>query len=61
MTFWWSSNPLPAGVYANAYFGLLEALQELFDRPVDLIVESAIKNTYFLEAVAATRVPLYET
>lgn len=54
-------EPLPPGVYANTYFGLLEALQELFDRPVDLVVESAIKNPYFLEAVEATRTPLYET
>ena len=52
---------LPPGVYANTYFGLLEALQRLFKRPVDLVVESAIKNPYFLEAVEATRTPLYET
>ena len=54
-------EPLPPGVYANTYFGLLEALQQLFDRRVDLVVESAIKNPYFLEAVEATRTPLYET
>ena len=54
-------EPLPPGVYANTYFGLLEALQQLFDRPVDLVVESAIKNPYFLEAVEATRTLLYET
>ena len=54
-------KPLPPGVYANTYFGLLEALQQLFKRPVDLVVESAIKNPYFLEAVEATRTPLYET
>ena len=53
-------EPLPAGDYADTYFGLLEALQELFNRPVDLIVESAIKNPYFLEAVSATRTSLYE-
>lgn len=34
--------------YANAYFGLLEALQELLGRPVDLVVRSAIKNPYCL-------------
>ena len=54
-------EPLPPGVYANTYFGLLEALQQLFDRPVDLVVESAIKNPYFLEAVEATRMSVYET
>ncbi len=54
-------EPLPPGVYVNAYFGLWEDLQQLFDRPVDLVVESAIKNPYFLESVEATRTPLYET
>ncbi len=54
-------EPLPSGVYANTYFGLLEALQQLFNRPVDLVVESAIKNPYFLAAVEATRTSVYET
>lgn len=54
-------NPLPPGVYADTYFSLLEALQRLFDRPVDLVVESAIKNPYFLEAVEATKATIYES
>ena len=54
-------EPLPPGAYANTYFGLLEALEQLFDKPVDLVVESAIKNPYFKEAVEATRTPLNET
>lgn len=52
-------NRLPAGGYANAYFGLLEALQQLFGRPVDLVVGSAIKNPYFRQAVEGTKTPLY--
>ncbi len=54
-------EPLPPGAYANTYFGLLEALEQLFDKPVDLVVESAIKNPYFKEAVEATRTTVYET
>ena len=54
-------EPLPAGVYADTYFGLLEALQQLFNKPVDLVVESAIRNPYFSEAVEATRATIYET
>lgn len=46
--------------YANAYFGLLEALEELFGMPVDLVVPSAIRNPYFLESVERTRTALYE-
>jgi predicted nucleotidyltransferase len=34
----------PTSGYADAYFGLLEALEELFKRPVDLVVASAIRN-----------------
>ena len=50
---------VPAGEKADTYFGLLEALQALFGRPVDLVVTSAVKNPYFLEAVAADRELLY--
>lgn len=37
-------EPLSAGAYADAYFGVLEALESLFGAPVDLVVASAIKN-----------------
>ncbi len=46
--------------YANAYFGLLEALEELFGRRVDLVVRSAIRNPYFLQSVEETRSLIYE-
>jgi predicted nucleotidyltransferase len=50
----------PAGPgYADRYFGLLEALEALFGRPVDLVVASAIKNPYFRESVEQTRAVLY--
>jgi len=48
-----------AGGYADRYFGLLEGLQNLFKRPVDLIVESAISNPYFREAVDRDKALLY--
>jgi len=46
--------------YADAYFGLLEDLEAVFQRPVDLVVDSAIQNPYFREAVDSTRTPIYE-
>ena len=46
--------------YANAYFGLLEALEQLFGRRVDLVVRSAIRNPYFLQSVEETRSLVYE-
>ena len=53
-------QPAAHRAYADSYFGLLEALEQLFGRPVDLIVGSAIKNPYFLRSVEETRVPVYE-
>ena len=53
-------QPVALSAYADAYFGLLEALGRLFGRPVDLVVESAIKNPYFRQSVEQTRVPVYE-
>ena len=53
-------QPAALNAYSDAYFGLLEALGELFGRPVDLVVESAIKNPYFLQSVEQTRTPVYE-
>ena len=45
--------------YADRYFGLLESLEALFGRPVDLVVASAIKNPYFRESVERTKAVLY--
>lgn len=52
-------EPLPDGSYADAYFGLLEGLEALFGRPVDLVVASAIRNRYFRESVDQTKTLLY--
>jgi len=46
--------------YAESYFGLLEGLEALFQRPIDLVMVSAVKNPYFLEAIASSRAVLYD-
>lgn len=51
--------PLPSGERANAYFGLLDSLEKLFGRKVDLVMPRAIKNRYFLESVNRTRTIVY--
>lgn len=51
--------PLQPGEYADAYFGLLEALRELFQRNVDLVTIGAIRNRYFLESINRSRAVLY--
>ena len=45
--------------YFQAYFGFKESLEELFGRPVDLVVDSAIRNPYFRQSVDQTKVLLY--
>lgn len=52
-------EPSVAGSPADRYFGLLEALQELYGRPVDLVDLSAIRNPYFLEAIEPSRTVLH--
>ncbi len=51
--------PLKPGQHADAYFALLDSLQALFGRPVDLVMARAIKNPYFLQSVDRTRKVLY--
>ena len=53
-------QPLPDGTYADTYFGLLEALERLFGKPVDLVVGSAIKNPYFRQSIEETKRLIYE-
>lgn len=45
--------------YADRFFGLKEALEELFGRPVDLVVASAITNPFFRQAVGQRKVLVY--
>ena len=47
------------GEYADVWFGLREALEALFERPVDLVTDSAVRNPYFRAELERTRRPLY--
>lgn len=51
--------PLSPVEHKDAYFGLLEALRNLFNRPVDLLETDAIDNPYLLESINQNRVRLY--
>jgi predicted nucleotidyltransferase len=53
------SAPL-AGSYLDRYLDFAEALEQLFQRPVDLLTERAIRNPIFRRSVEATRQPVYE-
>jgi len=45
--------------YADTYFGLLEGLQNLFHRPVDLVMASAVRNPYLRRRIDETQTELY--
>ena len=52
-------EPMPAGGYADAYFGLRESLEALLDREVDLVALSALRNPYMRADIERTRTLLY--
>nr|VFJ69097.1 MAG: hypothetical protein BECKFM1743C_GA0114222_105112 [Candidatus Kentron sp. FM]VFJ69851.1 MAG: hypothetical protein BECKFM1743A_GA0114220_105252 [Candidatus Kentron sp. FM]VFK17784.1 MAG: hypothetical protein BECKFM1743B_GA0114221_105022 [Candidatus Kentron sp. FM] len=52
-------QPIEADGYADAYFGLREELQTLFQCPVDLVMERAIRNKYFRQGIMESRTTLY--
>ena len=50
---------MPPVQHAGCYFGLLQDLERLFSRPIDLIEFGPISNPYLLETVKASEVVLY--
>ena len=46
--------------YAEQFLDFAEALEVLFGRPVDLVIDRSIRNPAFRRAVDATREPLYD-
>ena len=41
------------------YFDLKQQLEAIFSRPVDLVMEGALRNPHFIQAVNRTREPIY--
>jgi hypothetical protein len=50
---------LPPGAYARTYFGLLEALKQLYGRPVDLLEAGSVRNPYLRQEIEATQETVY--
>ena len=50
-------DPLVRG---DRYWALLLGLQDLFQRRVDLVVSTSVKNPYFVRVLEMTQRPLYE-
>jgi predicted nucleotidyltransferase len=51
--------PLHPGI-ADRFFGLAEALEEIFGRPVDLLTDSMIRNPVLRDEVNRDRTLLYD-
>jgi len=45
---------------ARLYLGLAEGLEQLLERPVDLLTPESIRNPYFRQTIDATRRLVYE-
>lgn len=46
--------------YGQHYFDLIDQLEGLLQRPVDIITEPSLKNPYFIKSVNESKVLLYE-
>ena len=44
----------------DSYFGLKEALEELFGCPVDLVEAGALRNPYLKASIERSREPVFE-
>ena len=54
-----SFDEVPLLDYADNFFDLQEALEKLFNRKVDLVVEKSITNPYFKNIVEKSRALVY--
>jgi len=43
----------------DSYFTLKEQLQNIFHRPIDIIIDGAVKNPYLKASIAQTRKNIY--
>jgi len=53
-------DPIEVEQYADNYFDLKFSLQDILERPIDLLEEKALKNPYFKLAISQDRKLVYE-
>ena len=54
-----SFGVVPEGQYALNFWSLEEALTNLFQRQVEIVVEQKLRNPYFIKVMNQTKTPLY--
>lgn len=55
-----SFQDMPLLEYADNYFDLLEELETILGRKVDLVVDKSIQNPYLAASVQQSKMLLYE-
>lgn len=46
--------------YGDYYFNLIEKLESLLHRKVDITTEKSLSNPYFIKSINKTKTPIYE-
>ena len=52
-------EPIEVGSYADNYFDLKFSLQDILQKPIDLLEERALKNPYFKESINRQKALIY--
>ncbi|MEQ8925584.1 MAG: nucleotidyltransferase domain-containing protein [Fulvivirga sp.] len=47
------------GTYFDNYFELVDSLEKLFGRHVDILSEKSLTNPYFIKNISKSRTPIY--
>ena len=53
------SDKIPPQDFADNYFDLLDKLETLLGKEVDLVSERTLSNPYFIKTVSLTKTPVY--
>ncbi len=54
------SNKTKTLDFADNFFGLQKELEELLERPVDLVIERSVDNPYLKESISRTKQLIYD-
>jgi len=52
-------NEISIEDFADNYFDLIDELEKLLGKEVDLVSESSLKNKYFIRTISKTKTTLY--
>ncbi|HTL82589.1 MAG TPA: nucleotidyltransferase domain-containing protein [Bacteroidia bacterium] len=53
------TDQIPQEDYADNYFDLMDGLEQLLGKKVDLVTEKTLENPYFIQSVQMTKTPVY--